>query len=233
MSDLTAAGATVTPEPTAIEPSRVLVLNDQEQHLLIDALNQLKLRDAFDKGTGLFDAAGNLQDRIAYGDEYINETDELARVTLRKRRLEGEVRRCNNRIESLEPVIVEDWTMEGQTGIKHAGTGASLSLVRKVLAKLEVDTTGLDKDAEQAVRAEAKAVAAEALEKAGLGHLIKPDFNFNTLSALFREEIRNYDEEQQQLPEHQRVPRPADSFLPEALRGLIRIDDTPHIQVRS
>lgn len=218
------------PLPTAVEPSRVLVLTDDEQLILLHATTVFA-REREDLGDAHL--VRRFHDRVAYGDEYINEVDELTRTTLRKRRLEAEIRRCNLRIEKLDSDVVDEFVTNGDTGRKHAGTGASLSLVRNVWAKLDIDTAGMSKDEEQQARADAKAAAAEALEHAGLGALVRPDFNLQTLSAVFREQIKAYDELQRDLPEHKRAPRTADSFLPEPLRGHLRIDDTPHIQVRA
>jgi hypothetical protein len=216
------------PAPTAIEPSRVLVLNDDEQRLLLDALDN-SVGSSIDPGAPL----NRLHSRIAYGDEYVNAKDELARVTLRKRRLEGEIRRCNMAIERCEEQVVEEFIDEGSSGFKHDATGANLILDRKVWVKLDVDTEGLPKDEADRVRREHKARAADGLIAAGLGDYVKPDFNSNSVSAYFRELIKTYAAEQRELPEHQRTPLPAEAFLPDQLRGLLVIDDSPSISVRA
>lgn len=212
------------PEPTAIEPSRVLVLNDAEQRAIIDMFVNAST-------VGL--DAHRLVQRVAYGDEYANPADELARITLRKRRLEEEVRRCNKAIASVEEQVCEDLASEGLTSVKHAATGATLLLDQKIWAKLDVETEGLPKEEADEIRAAIKARAGRALIDAGLGHLVREDFNLNTVSAVFREQIKAYNAEQADLPEHERVPRAPESFLPDELRGLLRIDNTPHISVRA
>jgi hypothetical protein len=207
---------------TAIEPQRVMVLSEEEQDVLGHVLG--RLADT---------RCETLRGRIFYGENYVNETDELVRVTLRKRRLEEEVRRCNRRIADLEPVIVEQLLELGVSGMKHDATGASLSTSRRVWAKLDVDTDGLDKATAEQMRADQKARAGAALSEVGLGDLVRPDFNLNTLSAVFREQIKEYDEAQRDLPEHERRPKAVQDFLPEPLHGLLRLDATPHITVRA
>lgn len=222
-------------EPTAIEPSRVLVLNDDEQHLLLSALAAEGELESVIAGGSADPAVTTLSDRIAFGNEYSNAVDELTRVTLLKRRLEGEVRRCNIRIEHLDEQVCEEFAAAGTRGMKHAATGASLSMQRMVRAKLDVDTDGLSKDEAAQVKVVHKAAVAEVLqtEEVGLGDYVKPDFLLNSISAYFREQVKAYDEAQRELPEHKRVPRAAESFLPEPLRGLLKLDDAPHIQVRA
>lgn len=220
------------PEPTAIEPSRVLEFNDDEQRLLLDAL---ALRRDMSPGEDLAKPYRNLYYRVATGDEYNNAVDELTRVTLRKRRLEAEVRRCNIRIEQLDPEVCEEFAAAGDRGRKHDATGCSLTMKRKVWARLDVDTAGLPKGEADQIKAAHKPLVAEALqtEEVGLGDYVKPDFNLNSISAHFREQVDAYDEEQQGLPEHKRVPRAVDSFLPDPLVGLLKLDDTPRIEVRA
>lgn len=225
----------IEPPPTAIEPSRVLVLNDDEQRLVIETIESIVAPFIDEEGVARQLAADDqgvpvrslmmLRDRVAYGDEYVNPVDELTRITLRKRRLENEVRRCNIRIAQVEEQVVEEFAEAGDTGRKHAGTGATLTLARKIWAKVV-------KQGEKATPDE-KAAAAEGLIAAGLDDFVRPDFNTNTVSAHFRELINAYDAEQRQLPEHKRVPRPAADFLPPELQGLIELDDTPHITVRA
>jgi hypothetical protein len=213
-------------EPTAIEPSRVVILDDAEQRAIIDAYANLP--DGF-----VPPVLKRLVDRIAFGDEYVNETDELVRTTLRKRRLEAETRRCNIRIENLEEAVVEQLLERGDTGGKHAGTGASYRLDSKVWAKLDVDVDGLPKDQADEVKARVKAQAGDALIAAGLGDFVRSDFNLNTVSAYFREQVKAWRAEQQDLPERERAPRDISEFLPDELRGLLRLDDKPTITVRA
>jgi hypothetical protein len=218
------------PEPTAVEPSRVLVLNDDEQRILMHALTRLapEREDLGDRHL-----VQRLHGRIAHGDEYVNPTDELARVTLRKRRLEGEVKRCNIRISRVEEQVLEDLQRDGHKSVGHAATGATLTVTRMLWAKLDVDTDDLTEDDAKAVRATAKAAAGDALIEAGMGDYVRSDFNLNSVSAHFRTLVKAYDDEQAELPEHERRPRAAESFLPEALHGHLVLDDNPTISVRA
>lgn len=214
----------------AVEPSRVLVLTDDEQRIIIDALAKFAPSRAELGDRHLVD---RLHQRFRHGDAYANAIDELARVTLRKRRLEGEVRRCNIAIERAEEQALEDLAELGVDGAKHKGTGASLSITRTIRARLDVDTTGMPKSEADAERAHAKAAAAVALEQAGLGDYVKPDFNLNTVSAHFRQIVNDHVAAQLELPEHERQPRPAGEFLPVELRGHLVLDDKPTISVRA
>lgn len=210
------------PEATAIEPERVLVLTDREQRILLDLLPA-------DAST----ETAAIRGRIAWGDEYSDEKDELARVTLRKRRLEAEVRRCNRRLEDLEETVVEQLIDQGVSSVKHAGTGATLRIDSKIWAKLAVDTEGLPKSEAEVLRAEAKAKAGDGLIAAGLGTYVRSDFNLNSVTAHFREQIKAYRAAQADLPEDERRPMSVEDFLPPELQGLLELTDQPTISVRS
>lgn len=209
-------------DATAIEPSRVMVLTDDEQRLIVAVL--CTYRD---------EAAVRLTKRIETGDAYVSEVDELARITLTKRRLEEQVRRINRRIAALEPIIVEQWAEDATTGVKHAGTGANLRRDDKVWVRYDADLEGLGKNEADLIKADLKAQAGAVMEQIGLGHFVRPDWNANTVSAHFRGLIRDETEAQRDLPEEKRTPVDPQSFLPVQLRGLLRIDTTPHIQVRA
>lgn len=218
---------TCSEQHPGVEPSRVLILTEDEQWALVAVLNVCSPH-----GDG--EATKRLLGRFRYGDEYINPADELTRKTIMKRRLEGEIRRLNVAITRCEEQLVEEWTQDGVTGLKHAGTGASLGLTRKVWAKLDIDTDGLDRDHADQIRAKAKGEVCDVMDTLDdLRDLVRLDANLNSVSAFFREQIKAYDAEQRDLPEHERVPRDADSFLPDELRGLLKLDSTPHITVRA
>jgi len=203
-------------EATAIEPQRVMILDEGEQR---DILNALSYRVC----------GARVRDRIAYGDEYFNETDELVRVTLRKRRLEEEVRRCNRRIADLEPVIVEQLTEIGVSAMKHDATGATLRRRDKAWIKY------VDENLDTAGKAAVKAQAAAVMQQIGgeVADLVKPDYNGNTVSAFFREQYLALVAEQLALPEHERRPVDPDALIPEPLREYLRLDAQPHIEVRA
>jgi hypothetical protein len=210
-------------EPTAIRPDRPVVLTEREQLKLAQAMHYLAMGDDLE--------ARRLASRLLYGDSYDNPTDELIRTTLEKRALESAVRRLNGRIADLDQQVVEELIERGDTGGKHAGTGASYRVGSKLYARLVVDVNGMPRDQAEALRAGVKGAAGHVLSEVGLGDFVRPDFNLNTLSAYFREQIKEYRETQLALPEHERVPKAASEFLPEGLRGLIELDDTPTITV--
>jgi len=206
----------LTNEATAIEPQRVLMLTEGEQLDLLNALSYPSRLAPF-------------MDRIAHGETYVNETDELVRVTLRKRRLEEEVRRCNRRIADLEPVIVEQLTEIGVSAMKHDATGATLRRRDRAWIKY------VDEDLDTAGKAAVKAQAAAVMQQIGgeVADLVKPDYNGNTVSAFFREQYLALVAEQLALPEHERRPVDPDALIPEPLRPLLRLDAQPHIEVRA
>jgi len=209
--------------PTVIEPSRVLVLTEDEQNAIIDAYYEREGNDS----------AARLAERIAHGDEYYDATDELVRKTLIKRRLEAEIRRLNTAIARCEEQVIEDWMARGNTKGGHEATGATLGLTRRVYAKLDVDVDGLDKEHAEQVRAAAKARLCEAMTMVDdLAPMVVLNANLQTVSAYFSAQIKEYDAEQRDLPEHERVPRDPDSFVPEPLRGLLKLDASPRITVR-
>lgn len=214
------AGPDVLPEPTAIEPERVLIVNDDQQRLLITALNAAGHNHDLDYANPIA-----LRDLVAYGHEYVNPVDQLARVTLRKRRLEEEVRRCNATIARVEAMVAAELMERGEKKVTHAATGASLSLDQKVWAK--VVHVG------EKITDEEKHAAGQALKAAGLGSFIKLGFNTNSVSAHFRGLYKDHLEEQQALPEHQRRPLPVEHFLPEQLKGFIELTNDPAISVRA
>lgn len=207
---------------TAIRPDRVLILTEREQELLAQALHQL---DDDPAATRLFN-------RLYYGDEYQNEVDELVRTTFRKRVLEQAVRQCNRRITELEEPVIDQLIEDGHRKVTHAATGGTAAIDSKLWAKLDVD---IDDDTPKTVadeiKARAKAAAGDALIAAGMGEYVRSDFNLNSVSAYFREQVKAYRAEQDLLPENERTPRPVEDFLPEPLRGHLVLDDTPTIRV--
>jgi hypothetical protein len=210
-------------EPTAIRPDRPVVLTEREQLKLAQAMHYLAMGDDLE--------ARRLASRLLYGDSYDNPTDELIRTTLEKRALEQAVGRLNGRIAELNEVVVEELIERGDTGGKHAGTGASYRVGSRLYAKLRIPLEHVRREDVEPLRASTKAAVGQTLIEIGLGDFVRPDFNLNTLSAYFREQIKEYRETQLALPEHERVPKAASEFLPEELRGLIELDDTPTITV--
>lgn len=210
---------------TAIEPRRVMILTEAEQQVLLDALRRSGAGDPDLDPTRQLRA---LEGRIAYGDEYVDATDELDRVTLRKRRLEEELRRANRRIEDLNDIVVDELIARGERKVTRDATGSTLSIKRQIWAKVVASPEADDDE-----KAAAKATAGAALQRAGLGHFVRADFNLNTVSAHFREQVNNYLEEQLELPAEQRQPKPVEDFLPDELRGYLELTDKPKISVRA
>jgi len=210
--------------PTAIEPQRVAVLTEDEQHLIVDVL-----RGDF-SSVVWFDAklADRLARRLAHGDEYATPADELARITLRKRRLEEEVRRINRRIADVEQQVIEDLAQIGARSMKHDDTGCTLRRDDKIWVKYADETADTEQRAE--IKAQAGAIMQTLPE---LADFVRPDYNGQTVSAYFRELYRNEVALQADKPEHERRPIDPDALMPEPLRDLLRIDATPHITVRA
>lgn len=216
--------ADTAPAATAIEPIRVLVLDTNEQTILLGVLDELDLTPSEEV----------LHDKLAHGDTYLNEIDEITRLTLRKRRLETEVKRANTRIAELEPIIVEQWAERGSSGEKHDATGASLRRTETLWCKLAVDTDGLARDEANMVRAQAKAEAGAALESmSDFAGFVSLGFNMNTLSAHFREAYKEHIAAQKDLPEHERRPVDLAALMPDELRPYLVLDATPHVEVRA
>lgn len=203
----------------AIEPQRVIVLNDDEQHQLVTGQERIGTAQAF-----------ALAERVTHGDRYLNATDEFARLSLRKRRLEEEVRRTTARLDAIEPLLIEQWLTDGQTGTTHAATGVKLRLDRRMFARVKVDTDGMDREVAICVRAEAKAKVAEVLLQIDeLADLSRHDFNLNSLTGRFRPLMKEYDAAQRELPEHERTPLDVQTLLPDPLRDLIVLDTSPRV----
>lgn len=233
MSDNATAPA-AEERPSAIEPARVMVLDEQEQWTALNVLAFVIDAAEENGNAGAHPLEERLLERIEHGDTYANPTDEYVRRTFRKRRLEAEIRKENARLAELDTQLVEEWAERGCSGEKHEATGASLSLSRRVYAKLDVDTSGLPSDAASSIRAQHKAEVGDVLSKLDeFAPLVRSDFNLQTLSAVFAEFIRNYDEDQRHLPDHERVPKAPADFLPDELHGLLVIDATPHVTVRA
>lgn len=211
--------------PIAVMPDRLMVFNEAEQEILLTAL-------AAQRQSEIAEGARKLYDRVAEGETYTNSVDELTRLTKFKRTLDSAKKHINKRIKVLDELVIEEWTEAGTSGVKHEGTGATLSKKAAVWVKLEIDTEDMTSDEEAEARADFKAQVAPHLTQAGLGDMVKEDFNLNTVSAYFREIVNEALDAQKALPEEQRRPVDPDRFLPEPLHGLLRIDMTPTVQVR-
>lgn len=211
--------------PTAIEPQRVLILNEDEQRLALAACNVVAL-DLF-TDTGTFGPPGELAERIAEGDTYADEMDELARTTLRKRRLETEIKRCNQIIDRLTEPVLERLAEVGAKSLTHEASGTRLERTNRI------DMAYRDPDWSSDEKADARQQTAETLLAIGGDYaaFIAPAFNANTMSAYFREKYNAAVAAELEKPEHERVPVDPDEIVPPEIRGWYRLNVAPKVKV--
>lgn len=104
-------------------------------------------------------------------------TDAMKQYTtlvLEKRELEGRIKVINQQTEALEKILVEQFQLNGVQNLQIAG--ATLCLHPQLWARVA--------DGKQAE-------ASAALESLGLGEMVKPSINAQTLSAWVRERRDN------------------------------------------
>ncbi len=206
-------------QATAIEPSRVLVLDNDEQHTLLIALERWE--------PGSIDA-DRLQSRVSSGDEYTDEIDEMARITLRKRRLAAEIVRINKRIDALTEPTVDRLTEFGAKSMRHDGTGALV--MRDDLVRL----AHRDSDWSKEEKAAAKEAAGDVLAaQPETEDLVEQTWAHRRVEAYYRGLYQDALEAEQAKPEDERRPVEADSVIPEAMRAFYKLDVTPRITVRA
>jgi len=99
---------------------------------------------------------------------------ELVELTRRKRALDAELLSVNGAIKEMNRRVLREFESGELDRIKVAG--GTVSLVHEIRAKRE---EGVDPEA-----------ANESLRAAGLGGYLQESFNLNTLSAHFREVVR-------------------------------------------
>lgn len=203
--------------------AQVVVLGDVQVDVVIAALREREGTDHLHSK-----AAGVLADRLQFGEEYVNPVDELVRKTSRKRQLEAELRSVNDRLRHLEETVLEEFTERGITGEKHAATGMNVHTARKVWARISKDDP-----ARKEVTPEERQRACDALRAAGLGDFVRDDFSTQSLSAHFRQQVKEHDEGQRLLPEHERTPLDVADLLPAECVGAIELTDQPTLSVRS
>lgn len=212
---MSTAPQTDTLDRPAVEPSRVLILDAREQAQILDALEAN-------------DYLGHaVARRIAYGDEYADETDELARVTLRKRRLEAEIKRCNRAIDRLTEPVVDKLTDIGARSITHAATGTRIQRDDQVY--LAYADPGWSRD-EQAY---ARMRAGETMATLGgeWAAFITPTYNAQTIGAHLRERYKARIAAELDKPEHERQPVDPGSVIPDELREWLTLSVTPRVKV--
>lgn len=200
----------------AIEPCRVMLLNEREQEAVVDTI------------VGVSSAMLDLADRVATGETYLNPTDEYVRKTLAKRRLEAEIRKLTTRLADLEADLVEEWAQAGRNKDGHDATGATLYLDPTAWIKYRGEPQ--DDNERAALKAQAGAIMQEDPD---LADLVKPDYNSGTVSAYFREQYKTLLDAEREKPEHERQVIDPDSVIPEALRAVLRLDAKPRIKVRA
>ena len=106
--------------------------------------------------------------------------EEYISLTKLKHDLEHELDAAKADIATLETQLLEDFAELGVSSVRSVG-GATLYLHRQLWANA---APGVDGDGDYPR-------ACEALRLAGLGDLVQPRFNANSLSALVREWARN------------------------------------------
>lgn len=196
------------------------LLSDGDLHLITAGLNHLAA-DTLDQEGGK--RAHRLRDRLLHGDEYVNPKDQYVRQTLLKRLHEQAAKKIGVGLEALQNAIIEEMVEEGAQNFKHAATGKTLYLSRKVWARIA-------REGKDATDAE-KAAAMEALREAGLGDYVAENFNVNSLSAHFREEWDKRLQAERDKPEDERLPLTIEDILPEPLAGKIDLSDAPSLNL--
>ncbi len=207
-------------QATAIEPSRVLVLDEDEQYNLVGLLD-LPARSSPD------DLLRSLRNRIIVGETYTDEIDEMARITLRKRRLAAEIVRINKRIDALTEPTVDRLTEFGAKSMRHDGTGALV--MRDDLVRL----AHRDSDWSKEEKAAAKEAAGDVLAaQPETEDLVEQTWAHRRVEAYYRGLYQDALEAEQAKPEDERRPVEADSVIPEAMRAFYKLDVQPRITVR-
>ncbi len=200
----------------AIEPQRVMVLSEDEQHLM------LAWAEAVDHPIPRTFAL-----RIAEGEHYDDELDELARTTLRKRRLETEIKRCNMTIERLTEPVVARLAEVGAKSLTHEGSAT------RIQRDDRIDMAYVDPDWSSGEKAYAREQTARTLLAIGGDYagFIAPAFNANTMSAYFRERYRAAVAAEIEKPEHERRPVDPDEIVPDEIRDWYRLNVKPRVKV--
>ena len=137
--------------------------------------------------------------------------DQFVALKDRKADLERQLRLVKDELAPLEQALLEEFAAEGVSGKRHAGTGKLVSISRRIWARaIEGD----------------KPSACEALREAGLDEFVAESFNTNSLSAYFRELLREENEAGDPVTD-------LDELLPEELLGHIELTEDLTLSVRS
>lgn len=110
---------------------------------------------------------------------------EFAALSRKKRKVEAELDRIKTRLAEIEPVLLDIWAASGLNRITV--DGVSMFIHSQLWAGIAEGYTR-----EQAV---------DGLKAAGLGDFVTENYNSNSLSAFFREQVKNDINEIPALPE--------------------------------
>ena len=129
--------------------------------------------------------------------------DQFVALKDRKADLERQLRLVKDELAPLEQALLEEFAAEGVSGKRHAGTGKLVSISRRVWAR----AAGGDKPA-----------ACAALKAAGLDEFVAESFNTNSVSAYFREQLK-------ERTDAGEIVTDLTELLPQELRGHIDLTE--------
>jgi hypothetical protein len=127
--------------------------------------------------------------------------DRFAELTQRKRELDRELKQVKDEMAPLEQELLQRFAENGWQKVSHKGTGYTFYVRQQIWAR------AADGD---------KAAACEALRAAGLGDFVAESFNYQSLSAYFRELADQRAFQGEPLTD-------LEVLLPEELRGSIQL----------
>lgn len=137
--------------------------------------------------------------------------DRFVDLKARKADLERDLRLVKDELAPLEQQLLDEFAQEGVAGKRHAATGKLVSISRKVWAR----AAGGDKPA-----------ACAALKAAGLDEFVAESFNTNSVSAYFREQLK-------ERTDAGEIVTDLTELLPQELRGHIDLTEDAVLSVRS
>ncbi|HTN23398.1 MAG TPA: hypothetical protein VL120_05390, partial [Solirubrobacteraceae bacterium] len=141
-------------DASAIEPQRVMVLDEAEQSALLRALDYAASLDDAPAYTRLFF-------RIGAGDEYYNSQHEFAALEVRKKRLEEEIGRIKRRKADLLETVLDALAEAGARTMREQITD------RLLLRKDDVRLAYADPDWSSQQKAIAKETAGDVFQQLG------------------------------------------------------------------
>ncbi len=201
---------------SAIEPSRVLMLDEDEQNAIIDAL----------LGSSTVRLALPVALRVQQGDEYDDELDEMARITLTKRRLAAEIVRINRRIEALTEPVVDRLNEIGAKSLRHDATGALIQRDDTIRLAHRDPEWGTE---EKAIARDAAGEVLAATPETEA--FVQAGWNHRRVESFYRDRYRHQLDAMLELPESERRPVDPDSVIPAELRPFYRLVVAPRVKV--